>query len=658
MHEEEIYGGWEASRPDIIPRSHLYPLAPMGVGTAAVESLTGYMARLAAAHVVETGTLVNRELLPRVPYTKGVGAGQVPQHLPRYSFYIGAHTLNGVGTRAQLWVSLLQQLTCVPRLDLLTALPWTGTISCVHLLRPCRAWCPACYGNESSSTQPVYDRLLWAFQMVTVCPAHRRPLESICPYCGRRLYVLASGSRPGYCSRCYRWLGRASDATFFHSDLTEQIGVAEMVGALLAASPALPAGFGLDLLRDNVLSFVREAGGYRRFHAGIRHPHVRDWIRRTDIPRMNSLLKLCHSQNVPLIRLLTERIENGNKPHQKFAWKAYYRVAGGVVEVALQAALRASIPPPLQEIANQLGYVTVASLQYRYPELCQEIAHRRRTAVKTSRPSSSKAPVRRDRIEKALIAELSKPGFTDLRAVAASVGLSSKRRFYRAFRDLRLAIVAKNAAIRNHRVAAIENSLRAAFNEQPVPTVTEVARRLGFAGVKPLTSRFPQLTADLQSCRLRAMKVKRSRRVSERVRQRLTEALTESPPPSCAEVVRRLAGHRTQIRKDFPDLWRALHTRYVEHRREIHGSQSRAAAAEVYRIVAELHHRGVYPTVRLVLASMPGPQSWSRYIIGETVRLARDKLSSWYGIQTAGKDRSLLCRRSRVNLIGRESTFA
>jgi hypothetical protein len=31
----------------------------------------------------------------------------------------------------------------------------------------------------------------------------------------------------------------------------------------------------------------------------------------------------------------------------------------------------------------------------------------------------------------------------------------------------------------------------------------------------------------------------------------------------------------------------------VEHRREIHGSQSRAAAAEVYRIVAELHHRGV-----------------------------------------------------------------
>jgi len=84
-----------------------------------------------------------------------------------------------------------------------------------------------------------------------------------------------------------------------------------MVGALLAASPTLPAHFGLDLFRENVRSFVRDAGGYRRFHAGIRHPHVRDWIRRTDIPRMSSLLKLSHRQNVPLIRLLTERIDRG-----------------------------------------------------------------------------------------------------------------------------------------------------------------------------------------------------------------------------------------------------------------------------------------------------------------------------------------------------------
>jgi hypothetical protein len=198
---------------------------------------------------------------------------------------------------------------------------------------------------------------------------------------------------------------------------------------------------------------------------------------------------------------------------------------------------------------------------------------------------------------------------------------------YKDFHDLRPAIIAKNAAIRKHRVAAIENSLRAALNEQPVPTVTELAGRLGFAGVKPLTSRFPQLTAQLRAHRLRAMQPKRVRRINERVRQKLTEALTESPPPSCAEVVRRLAGHRTQIRKDFPDLWCAVHARYVEHRREMYRSQRRAVATEVYHAIAELHQRGVYPTVRLVLASMSGPQSWSRHIVGEIVRLARHELS-------------------------------
>ncbi len=130
------------SRPDVTRRSYLYPLTPMGVGTAAVESFTGYIARLAAAHAVETGVLVKHELRPRIPCTRGVWAGRVRENLPEYHFYVSAHTLNGVGARARLWVSLLEQLTCVARLDLLTALPWARAISCVHLLRPSRSVVP------------------------------------------------------------------------------------------------------------------------------------------------------------------------------------------------------------------------------------------------------------------------------------------------------------------------------------------------------------------------------------------------------------------------------------------------------------------------------------------------------------------------------------
>jgi hypothetical protein len=183
------------------------------------------------------------------------------------------------------------------------------------------------------------------------------------------------------------------------------------------------------------------------------------------------------------------------------------------------------------------------------------------------------------------------------------------------------------AAIKQRRLEAIRAALAAAFDEQPVPTVAEVARRLGYATVKPVTSRFPKLTMEFRVHRRRITRIRSGRRVSERVRQRLTEALGEFPPPSCAEVVRRLAGHRTQIREDFPDLWRALRERHVEHMQQVRRAKREAFAGEVYRTVMKLHREGIYPIVRLVLAAIPEPQFRSWEIVAETIRLARRELS-------------------------------
>ena len=212
-----------------------------------------------------------------------------------------------------------------------------------------------------------------------------------------------------------------------------------------------------------------------------------------------------------------------------------------------------------------------------------------------SRNSGSPGPHR-----KALIKRVERTRFTDLKAVAASVGLSSKRRLYKDFRELRMAIVVKNAQFKNRRGrscgdstlrAVIDGALRAAFDERPIPTVTEVARRLGFAAVRPVTSRFPELTAELRSCRHRLGTTRCRDQIIERVRQRLSEALAESPPPSCSEIVRSSAGHRTQIREDFPDLWSALRKRYVEHKQQAHHSKRQAFADDVLRAVAELHRK-------------------------------------------------------------------
>lgn len=48
--------------PQIEQYSRLYSLAPIGAGTRFVESLTGYISRLAETHSIQTGTLIAEEI--------------------------------------------------------------------------------------------------------------------------------------------------------------------------------------------------------------------------------------------------------------------------------------------------------------------------------------------------------------------------------------------------------------------------------------------------------------------------------------------------------------------------------------------------------------------------------------------------------------------
>src|ERR1041384_3787399 len=110
MHSAAVYGTWGTTPPVPTPCSYLYPLPPIGIGTPAVESFTGYITRLAAAHAVETGGLANSALLPQVACTKGASIGTVPSKMPN-SFFIDAFPLNGIGERARAWVSVLERMT-------------------------------------------------------------------------------------------------------------------------------------------------------------------------------------------------------------------------------------------------------------------------------------------------------------------------------------------------------------------------------------------------------------------------------------------------------------------------------------------------------------------------------------------------------------------
>jgi len=137
------YEGWEAGLVDLPPRSRLYSLAPIGIGTVQAECLTSYLMRVAAAHCLSPGTLYQHVIYPLVRAESADLCKQSrPSTLEVISTIRAAYCWNGANKSATNLVRALERLTCVPDLHLLTWLPWEAVLSRQLLLRHQRAWCP------------------------------------------------------------------------------------------------------------------------------------------------------------------------------------------------------------------------------------------------------------------------------------------------------------------------------------------------------------------------------------------------------------------------------------------------------------------------------------------------------------------------------------
>ena len=87
---------WEPEPLSCHPRSRLYRLPPLGLGTALVESLTSYILRLSASHQVSVSVLVAREIGPGFREQTVMGKNGVCDLFKRL-----AGSLNGNNATAQ-----------------------------------------------------------------------------------------------------------------------------------------------------------------------------------------------------------------------------------------------------------------------------------------------------------------------------------------------------------------------------------------------------------------------------------------------------------------------------------------------------------------------------------------------------------------------------
>jgi TniQ protein len=205
------YEHWEPIITELPPRSHLFPLIPVGIGTGQSESLTSYIMRLAEAHCLYVTTLYSLILHPAVRTEIENPNSEETHAVLKWAHGItrNGHTWNGASEVASCHARAIERLTGVRDLHLLTWLPWESTLS--HHLRQRRAWCPACFSQWRNEGLTIYEPLLWTLQIVKICPIHHCSLVEVCPCCGQENKLLNNKSRAGYCSYCRQRLSDLSE---------------------------------------------------------------------------------------------------------------------------------------------------------------------------------------------------------------------------------------------------------------------------------------------------------------------------------------------------------------------------------------------------------------------------------------------------------------
>jgi hypothetical protein len=160
-----------------------------------------------------------------------------------------------------------------------------------------------------------------------------------------------------------------------------------------------------------------------------------------------------------------------------------------------------------------------------------------------------------------------------------------------------------------------------ALSENPVPTLEELCKRLGYSNSGTLRKRFPGLCDQI----LERRRMARDQHITE-LRKILQSALLEWPVASLVTVCKRIGLSYGTLWKMWPEESAAIWARYLRHRRETLECRKEQMRQEVRRIVQRLHGEGKCPSVKRVRALLSKTTLKDRTAVQAAVKAARQEL--------------------------------
>jgi AraC-like DNA-binding protein len=631
----QIYDSWDLAKPKTSPRSKLYHLLPIGLGTARTESLTAYIGRLAAEHCLTGRSLFSREIAPasNKPY---LSSDNKPDEV--WTRFVPAlPSLNGLGRTAYDWVKVLQKLTLQPQLRYLTMLRWRHVLSEKSLSRTAHAWCPRCYQEQRESGQTLYDLLLWTLVTVEVCPFHNTLLETKCPHCNRQLQVVANTPGPGYCSYCYGWLGFSERKKKQNALLLNpyQVWVANQMAELIAAAPTMASDPPQKRITDFVPACIERIsnGNVSEFArlVNVNKITVYSWCYSRAVPQNDLILKVCHAIGSSFADILTKKGFShrfdltGQSRRQVLFTPGFRRHVTGAVKRALFAALKQDPPPALRDVAHDLGYASPDPLYAKYSELCRKLTARHRTYYGLHRNAPDPNEPDDKTLEQALQKALTDPIPPSFQQLGRDLGyrtrFTPRARFRKKFPVLYKAILDRHMTCRLSHMENVRRKLEEILLDEPPPTLDEVTERLGYQANTYLRQNYPDLVRAI------VQRHAKSRKASFRsLGDQLRAILHEKQPVSLRTAARRLGRNPSHLGTQFPEIGQAITQRYRLFISKRSRQRKKQGAARIRATALELHSKGEYPSRKRIVKALGGAQALTGSEIGEILTRVRRKL--------------------------------
>jgi len=355
----------------------LQPLTPIGVGTAAGESLSSYVQRLAVAHGTLPGQLVFRLLT-----WLDLGQPEKIGHWQREPRRVRIGKNNNSFTHADVWLRLLQRVTSRSDLIHLTTRGWDHLFPALGFQRANLAWCPLCLAGDLIP----YHRLSWMIQPVRICSVHRCLLRHVCLKCRNSVPVIHNRSAVTMCPWCASDLRDGNESGPRDGISQYDHWAAQEIGMILEASTEWhrplhwePA---VAVRRLAIARGLEDAAAFGRF-IGTSKITAWYWFTSKARPSLPMTLHMYHCSGASIATELSGRKPN-REPSTDVQPEMHLRQLRNPqrrnwpkIEKQLLAELKR--PPekskPLAVLGRQLE-IHIRTLRAHFPKLCQKIAKR------------------------------------------------------------------------------------------------------------------------------------------------------------------------------------------------------------------------------------------------------------------------------------------